>query len=158
MTATREDKSCTVRSLFMDSIMHWTTLFYQGLTNSVSFQEDECAQTITVSVCGCRDNVIQNSTAYIFPCIYIFNMSQNITYLERAFWGFFAFFNTSRISFMSHWDYSAFSVYWKISQPCEERQCDLVLFSTVYFVSMSPSDYCAVVCILTPHIGWLHCR
>lgn len=35
-------------------------------------------QRTTVSVCGCRDNAIQNPPAYIFPYISIFNMYQNI--------------------------------------------------------------------------------
>lgn len=35
-----------------------------------------------LSVCGCRDNcsAIQKPIAYILPCIYIFNMSQNISF------------------------------------------------------------------------------
>lgn len=118
-----------------------------------------------VCFCGCTDNVIQPSAAYIFPFISIFNLSQSISFTcmrwLRCWVGFFfvfvyASFPDSELCLChvvvilnSLFTGKCFAAIWSEAQ---------WQFSAVYFVSMSPGDYWAVVCILTPHIGRLHCR
>lgn len=93
-----------------------------------------------------RDTVNQKRAEQILSSIYIFN-----TELKAVTAVFF------RISFcLSSTTLILYSLLsGKHFQPCEKRQSYLLLFPTVCFVSMSPGDYCAALCLLTLHFGWL---
>lgn len=98
-----KDKSNTIQILFfhgLNNVLNSNfTWIWKMAVDKVSRKMNVHREKLCLSVCGCRDNAIQNPTAYIFPCIYIFNMSQNISFtcMQWLLWFFLRSFTLSEL-------------------------------------------------------------